>query len=61
MCCHLGREPLQRSGLLSGTGAAARLRPAQSREREVEIFGRWVEGEVATELLFDPKGERVRA
>jgi glycine cleavage system aminomethyltransferase T/glycine/D-amino acid oxidase-like deaminating enzyme len=28
---------------------------------EVEIFGRWVEGEVATEPLFDPKGERVRA
>jgi glycine cleavage system aminomethyltransferase T/glycine/D-amino acid oxidase-like deaminating enzyme len=27
---------------------------------EVEIFGRWVEGEVATEPLFDPKGERVR-
>ncbi|MFL5872152.1 MAG: FAD-dependent oxidoreductase [Solirubrobacterales bacterium] len=28
---------------------------------EVEIFGRWVEGEVAEEPLFDPKGERVRA
>jgi glycine cleavage system aminomethyltransferase T/glycine/D-amino acid oxidase-like deaminating enzyme len=28
---------------------------------EVEIFGRWVEGEVATEPLFDPKGERLRA
>jgi 4-methylaminobutanoate oxidase (formaldehyde-forming) len=28
---------------------------------EVEIFGRWVEGEVASEPLFDPKGERVRA
>ncbi|HEX6781024.1 MAG TPA: FAD-dependent oxidoreductase [Solirubrobacterales bacterium] len=28
---------------------------------EVEIFGRWVEGEVATEPLFDPEGERVRA
>jgi glycine cleavage system aminomethyltransferase T/glycine/D-amino acid oxidase-like deaminating enzyme len=27
---------------------------------EVEVFGRWVEGEVATEPLFDPKGERVR-
>jgi glycine cleavage system aminomethyltransferase T/glycine/D-amino acid oxidase-like deaminating enzyme len=26
----------------------------------VEIFGRWVEGEVATEPLFDPKGERIR-
>jgi glycine cleavage system aminomethyltransferase T/glycine/D-amino acid oxidase-like deaminating enzyme len=28
---------------------------------EVEIFGRWVEGEVATEPLLDPKGERIRA
>jgi glycine cleavage system aminomethyltransferase T/glycine/D-amino acid oxidase-like deaminating enzyme len=27
----------------------------------VEIFGRWVEGEVAAEPLFDPKGERIRA
>ena len=26
----------------------------------VEIFGRWVPGEVASEPLFDPKGERVR-
>jgi glycine cleavage system T protein len=28
---------------------------------EVEIFSRWVEGEVASEPLFDPEGERVRA
>ena len=28
---------------------------------EVEIFGRWIEGEVAAEPLFDPKGERIRA
>jgi 4-methylaminobutanoate oxidase (formaldehyde-forming) len=27
---------------------------------EVDIFGRWVAGEVAREPLFDPKGERVR-
>jgi glycine cleavage system aminomethyltransferase T/glycine/D-amino acid oxidase-like deaminating enzyme len=27
----------------------------------VEIFGRWVEGEVAQEPLFDPKGEQIRA
>jgi 4-methylaminobutanoate oxidase (formaldehyde-forming) len=27
---------------------------------EVEIFGRWIEGEVAKEPLFDPKGELVR-
>jgi 4-methylaminobutanoate oxidase (formaldehyde-forming) len=28
---------------------------------EVEIFGRWVQAEVASEPLFDPKGERVRS
>jgi glycine cleavage system aminomethyltransferase T len=28
---------------------------------ELDIFGRWVPGEVAREPLFDPKGERVRA
>jgi 4-methylaminobutanoate oxidase (formaldehyde-forming) len=28
---------------------------------EVEIFGRWVAGEVAAEPLFDARGERVRA
>ncbi len=27
----------------------------------VDIFGDWVEGEVRTEPLYDPKGERVRA
>jgi 4-methylaminobutanoate oxidase (formaldehyde-forming) len=28
---------------------------------EVEIFGTWVEGEIAAEPLFDPAGERIRA
>jgi 4-methylaminobutanoate oxidase (formaldehyde-forming) len=28
---------------------------------EVEIFGRWVPGEVAEEPLLDPRGERIRA
>jgi 4-methylaminobutanoate oxidase (formaldehyde-forming) len=28
---------------------------------EVDIFGRWVGGELVKEPLFDPKGERVRA
>ena len=28
---------------------------------EVDIFGRWVSGEVSKEPLIDPKGERVRA
>jgi glycine cleavage system aminomethyltransferase T/glycine/D-amino acid oxidase-like deaminating enzyme len=27
----------------------------------VEIFGRWVEGEVASDPLFDPEGKRIRA
>jgi glycine cleavage system aminomethyltransferase T/glycine/D-amino acid oxidase-like deaminating enzyme len=30
------------------------------RPVEVEIFGEWVEGEVAPEPLFDPAGERLR-
>ena len=30
-------------------------------EVEVEIFGEWVEGEIAAEPLFDPSGERIRA
>jgi glycine cleavage system T protein len=30
-------------------------------EVAVEIFGRWVDGEVASEPLFDPKGERIRS
>ena len=30
-------------------------------EVAVEIFGRWVAGEVAAEPLFDPKGERIKA
>ena len=27
---------------------------------EIDIFGRWVAGEVAREPLFDPDGARVR-
>jgi glycine cleavage system aminomethyltransferase T/glycine/D-amino acid oxidase-like deaminating enzyme len=30
-------------------------------EVEIDIFGRWVSGEVAAEPLYDPRGERVRA
>ncbi len=30
-------------------------------EVAVEIFGEWVEGEIADEPLFDPTGERIRA
>jgi 4-methylaminobutanoate oxidase (formaldehyde-forming) len=28
---------------------------------EVEVFGEWVAAEVATEPLWDPKGERIRS
>jgi glycine cleavage system T protein len=31
------------------------------RPVEVEIFGRWVPGEIADQPLFDPRGERIRA
>jgi glycine cleavage system aminomethyltransferase T/glycine/D-amino acid oxidase-like deaminating enzyme len=73
----LGNEPVGVGGEIAGrvtTGgygytvkrsiAYAYLPPeraAPGTPIEVEIFGRWVGGEVATEPLFDPKGERVRA
>ena len=28
---------------------------------EIDIFGRWIGGQVAKEPLYDPKGERVRS
>jgi glycine cleavage system aminomethyltransferase T/glycine/D-amino acid oxidase-like deaminating enzyme len=73
----LGNEPVRIGGEIAGrvtTGgygytvarsiAYAYLPPQHSEAGtavEVEIFGRWVEGEVASEPLFDPKGERVRS
>jgi glycine cleavage system aminomethyltransferase T len=73
----LGNEPVQVGGEIVGrvtTGgygytiarsiAYAYLPPERSEPGtpvEVEIFGRWVAGEVAAEPLFDPAGERVRA
>jgi glycine cleavage system aminomethyltransferase T/glycine/D-amino acid oxidase-like deaminating enzyme len=73
----LGNEPVRVGGEIVGrvtTGgygytversiAYAYLPPAASEPGpavEVEIFGRWVEGEIAEEPLFDPTGERVRA
>jgi 4-methylaminobutanoate oxidase (formaldehyde-forming) len=72
----LGNEPVRVDGEICGrvtTGgygysvgrsiAYAYLPPDRSETGtglEVEIFGRWVPGEVAAEPLFDPKGERVR-
>jgi len=73
----LGNEPVRIDGEIAGrvtTGgygytversiAYAYLPPEHAEPGtavEVEIFGDWVPGEVATEPLFDPKGERIRA
>ena len=71
----LGNEPVRVGGEIVGrvtTGgygytversiAYAYLPPSSDPGTpvEVEIFGRWVPGEVAAEPLFDPGGERVR-
>ncbi|MGE5409070.1 MAG: GcvT family protein [Syntrophothermus sp.] len=73
----LGNEPVRCGGEIVGrvtTGgygytversiAYAYLPPERAEPGtpvEVEIFGRWIEGEVAAEPLFDPRGERIRA
>ena len=73
----LGNEPVRIDGEICGrvtTGgygytversiAYAFLPPDRAEPGtavEVEIFGQWVDGEVAAEPLFDPKGERIRA
>jgi 4-methylaminobutanoate oxidase (formaldehyde-forming) len=73
----LGNEPVRIAGEIAGrvtTGGygytversiAYGYLPPEHAEAgaavEVEIFGEWVEGEVASEPLLDPKGERIRA
>jgi glycine cleavage system aminomethyltransferase T len=73
----LGNEPVRVGGEVAGrvtsggfgytvgrSIAYAYLPPEHAdrgTEVAVEIFGRWVEGEVAEEPLFDPLGERLRA
>jgi glycine cleavage system aminomethyltransferase T len=73
----LGNEPVRIGNEICGrvtTGgygfsveksiALAYLPPEQASpgtEVAVEIFGEWVDGEVAKGPLFDPKGERIRA
>jgi 4-methylaminobutanoate oxidase (formaldehyde-forming) len=73
----LGNEPVRAGGEIAGrvtTGglgytvgssiAYAYLPPDHAEPGtavDVEIFGEWIEGEVAPEPLFDPKGERIRA
>ena len=72
----LGNEPVRVEGEIRGrvtTGgygftversiAYAYLPPDDAEPGtgvDVEIFGRWVEGEVTREPLYDPEGERVR-
>jgi 4-methylaminobutanoate oxidase (formaldehyde-forming) len=72
----LGSEPVRVEGELCGRvtsggygytverSIAYALLPAAAAEPgravEVELFGTWVTGEVATEPLFDPEGARVR-
>ena len=73
----LGSEPVRLDGAIAGrvtSGGygytversiayayvpAAKAEPGQPVE--VEIFGEWVAGEVASEPLFDPQGERIRS
>jgi glycine cleavage system T protein len=73
----LGNEPVRSDGEICGrvtTGgygytlersiAYAYVPPEHAEAGtavEIEIFGQWVEGEVAREPLFDPKGERIKA
>jgi glycine cleavage system aminomethyltransferase T/glycine/D-amino acid oxidase-like deaminating enzyme len=73
----LGNEPVRIGGEIRGrvtTGgygytversiAYAYIPPELSEPGtaiSVEIFGRWIDGEVASEPLFDPKGELIRA
>ncbi len=73
----LGNEPVRVDGEIAGRvtsggygytvgrSIAYAYLPPESAEPgtaiEVEIFGRWVQGEVAAEPLFDPAGERIRA
>ena len=72
----LGSEPVRIAGELVGRvtsggygytverSIAYAYVPAEhgvGTEVEVEIFGEWVEGEIASEPLFDPEGERIRA
>jgi glycine cleavage system T protein len=72
----LGSEPVRIAGELVGRvtsggygytverSIAYAYVPAEhgvGTEVEVEIFGEWVGGEIASEPLFDPEGERIRA
>ena len=45
---------------LEETTAMIRADGGKATAVEVDIFGRWVAGEVTAEPLLDPRGERVR-
>ena len=53
---HERRLRLHASSARSPTPTCRPSTPAPGTEVEVEIFGRWVGGEVASEPLFDPQG-----
>jgi 4-methylaminobutanoate oxidase (formaldehyde-forming) len=73
----LGEEPVRIGGRIAGRvtsggygytigrSIAYAILPTAYAEvgmpAQVEIFGHWVDGEVAREPLFDPRGERIRA
>ena len=73
----LGNEPVRVDGEVRGRvtsggygytverSIAYAYLPAEIGDRrprvEIDIFGRWIGGEIAREPLFDPRGERVRA
>ena len=60
----VGRVTSGGYGYTVGRSIAYAYLPATSCEPgtrvEVEIFGEWVDGEVASEPLYDPRGERLR-
>ncbi len=61
----VGRVTTGGFGYTIGSSIAYAYVPAEHADPgtavEIEIFGEWIEGEVATEPLYDPKGERIRA
>jgi glycine cleavage system T protein len=60
----VGRVTSGGYGYTVGSSIAYAYLPAEhavGTEVEVEIFGEWVDGEIASEPLFDPAGERIRA
>ena len=60
----VGRVTSGGYGNTVGSSIAYAYLPAEhdvGTEVAVEIFGKWIDGVVAEEPLFDPAGERIRA